>query len=153
MPPVRRHTTVVFALIGALLVPQPGQAWGREGHRIVARIATKNLSQTTRDKLRAIFGLTTDAALENAMATAAVWPDRIDRRATGTDMWHYINVPISSPFSIAGTCANHDCVIDRIEEMQHRLQTNQKGFTLLAPPNPSRSMTSRELAFLVHFVG
>jgi hypothetical protein len=153
MPFGRRHAGVIVTLIAALLVPQPGQAWGREGHRIVARIATKNLWQATRDKLRVILGLTTDAALENAMATAAIWPDRIDRGATGTARWHFINVPISAPFSIAGTCVNHDCVVDRLDEMRNRLQMNQKGFALLAPPDPARPMTSQELAFLVHFVG
>ncbi|HKE85733.1 MAG TPA: S1/P1 nuclease [Vicinamibacterales bacterium] len=153
MSPSPRRAAVVFTLIAVLLVPQPGHAWGREGHRIVARIATKNLWQATRDKLRGILGLTTDAALENTMATVAIWPDRIDRGATGTAKWHFINVPISTPFSVAGHCANHDCVIDRIDEMRSRLQMNQKGFALLAPPDPPRSMTSQELAFLVHFVG
>ena len=153
MPPSPRRAAVVVTLIAALFVPQPGHAWGREGHRIVARIATKNLWQTTRNKLGAILGLTTDAALENAMATAAIWPDRIDRGTTGTARWHFINVPISAPFSIAGHCANHDCVIDRIDEMRNRLLMNQKGFALLAPPDPPRSTTSQELAFLVHFVG
>jgi hypothetical protein len=139
--------------MAVLLAPQPGYAWGREGHRIVARIAARNLLQATRDKLRAILGVTTDAALENAMATAAVWPDRLDRAATGTARWHFINVPISAPFSTAGNCANHQCVIDQIENMRTRLHDNQKGFALLAPPDPPRSMTSQELAFLIHFVG
>src|SRR5678815_2744563 len=44
----RHHGLVVFALIAVLLAPQPGYAWGREGHRIVARIAARNLLQTTR---------------------------------------------------------------------------------------------------------
>src|SRR6185436_7460936 len=149
----RHHPLVVLALIAALLAPQPGYAWGREGHRIVARIAARNLWQATRDKLRAILGVTTDAALENAMATAAVWPDRLARAATGTARWHFINVPISAPFSTAGNCANHQCVIDQIENMRTRLHDNQKGFALLAPPDPPRSMTSQELAFLIHFVG
>jgi hypothetical protein len=144
---------VVLALIAVLLAPQPGYAWGREGHRIVARIAARNLLQTTRNKLRAILGLTSDAALESAMATAAIWPDRLDRAATGTARWHFINVPISTPFSIAGTCANHECDNDQIENMRTRLQNNQRGFALLAPPDPPRSMTSQEVAFLIHFVG
>jgi hypothetical protein len=140
-------------LVSVLVMPTPLHAWGKEGHRIVARIAAKNLTQATRDKLRQILGVATDAGLPSAMAAAAVWPDRIDRAATGTARWHFINVPVSSPFTIAGHCPNHECVIDRIEDMQHRLQTNQTGFALLAPPNPPRPMTSQELAFLIHFVG
>jgi hypothetical protein len=44
-------------------------------------------------------------------------------------------------------------VLDRITEMMNRLMTNEKGFTLLAPPSPPRPMTSQEVAFLIHFVG
>ena len=148
-----RRAVLIAALVASLLIPGNGLAWGGEGHRIVARIAAKNLTQATRDKLRRILGVTTDAGLPSAMAAAAIWPDRIDRAATGTARWHFINVPVSSPFTIAGHCPNHECVIDRIEDMRHRLQTNQTGFALLAPPNPPRPMTSQELAFLIHFVG
>jgi hypothetical protein len=144
---------VIVAVIASLLVPNTGLAWGREGHRIVARIAEKNLLPATREKLRQILGLTTSAGLATAMAEAGRWPDRIDRAATGTGRWHFINVPIASPFTSAGYCPNHDCVIDQIEEMQRRLQTNQSGFRLLAAPNPPRPMTWQELAFLIHFVG
>jgi nuclease S1 len=147
------NRAAIALLVSVLVVPAPLHAWGKEGHRIVARIAAKNLTQTTRDKLRRILGVTTDAALASAMAAAAVWPDRIDRAATGTSRWHFINVPIASSFSVAGHCPNHDCVLDRIEDLRHRLQTNESGFALLAPPNPPRTMTSQELAFLIHFVG
>jgi hypothetical protein len=149
----RRDPVLIALVIVLLVIPQPGLAWGREGHRIVARVAEKNLLPATREKLRQILGLRSVAELATAMAEAARWPDRIDRAATGTGRWHFINVPIASPFTVAGHCPNHDCVIDRIEEMQHRLQTNQNGFALLSPPNPMRSMASQELAFLLHFVG
>ena len=143
---------IVSVLIGALVLPQPVLAWGQQGHRIVARIAAKRLLQSTRDKLRIILGVS-DAALENAMASAAVWPDLLDRQATGTSKWHFINVPISAPFSTAGACDGGDCVIGQIENMQRRLRENVPGFRLLAPPRPPRPMTSQELAFLIHFVG
>ena len=152
MSSASRRVVIACVAAVAFLVPQPCHAWGQQGHRIVARIATKHLLQPTRDKLRAILGVS-DAALENAMASAAIWPDLIDRAATGTDRWHYINVPISAPFSIAGRCPAGDCVIGQIENMQNRLRNNLPGFTLLAPPRPARPMTSQELAFLVHFVG
>jgi hypothetical protein len=50
-------------------------------------------------------------------------------------------------------CPSHNCVVDRIGEMVTRLRTNATGFVLAANPVPDRPMTSRELAFLVHFVG
>src|SRR4029453_2954032 len=93
-----RRLPIACVLAAVLAVPEPCHAWGQQGHRIVARIATKNLRQTTRDKLRAILGVS-DGGLENAMASAAIWPDLIDRVATGSDRGHYIKVPISAHFS------------------------------------------------------
>lgn len=153
MTRISRRTLVAAALLTTLvLAPQPGEAWGRQGHRIVARIAARALTADVRTKLAAILGVT-DAGLERAMANASIWPDVIDKRATGTSSWHYINVPVFAPFTTAGLCPNHDCVIDRIDEMRLRLQTNRKGFTLAASPSPPRTMTSQQLAFLIHFVG
>ena len=54
-----------------LAVPMVGFGWGREGHRVVARIAAKNLSADARKKVTAILG-TTDAGVEAAMADAAI---------------------------------------------------------------------------------
>jgi hypothetical protein len=143
---------VIFVVVAALLVPEPCHAWGQQGHRIVARIATKNLLQTTRDKLGAILGVS-DAALENAMASASIWPDLLDRQATGTSRWHFISVPISAPFSTSGLCDAGECVIGQIENMQHRLRNNVTGFKLLAAPRPPRPTTAQVVAFLIHFVG
>lgn len=149
-----RIRVVVFCVVAALLAPEPSHAWGRQGHRIVARIAARNLLPATRDKLRAILGAGGSAsALETAMANAATWPDLIDRDATGTERWHFINVPISSPFSVSGLCTGDACVIAQIENMQKGLRNNSPGFTLQAPARPTRTMMSQQLAFLIHFVG
>src|SRR5262249_46825053 len=51
----------------------------------------------------------------------------------------------------------HDCVIDRIQEMADRLRDNQMDFVLTAAPEPGtllfRTVPSQVLAFLIHFVG
>ena len=147
-----RARAIVLVVPCLFLVARSGFAWGAQGHRVVARIAAKNLSQVARTKLAAILG-TNDAGLDAAMAQAATWPDDIDKTKTGSRNWHFIDVPVSKPFSTAGLCALHDCVIDQIANMRNRLAANLKGFTLKAPPNPPRPMTSQEVAFLVHFVG
>jgi hypothetical protein len=144
--------TLVIACLAGL--SSTSWAWGRQGHRIVARIAAKSIDAPTRSKIAAIFGTAdTVSAVESAMADASVWPDQIDKVATGTREWHFINASVSTPFSAAGLCSAHNCVIDRIEEMQTRLRNNQKGFKLLTAPMPNRPMLSREVAFLIHFVG
>jgi hypothetical protein len=127
-------------------------AWGRQGHRIVARVAAKNLTPDARKKVAAILGTTT-AGVEGAMAEASTWPDEIDKKATGTDAWHFIDVPVTGPFAVAGLCPHHDCVIDQIENMRDRLKMNMTGFKLKQPPDPPRRMTLQELSFLIHFVG
>ena len=146
-----RNSGLVLLLAG-LLASSPVWAWGRQGHRVVARVAAKNLSPDARKKVAAILGTTT-AGVESAMAAASTWPDDIDKRDTGTDGWHFIDVRVSAPFSVAGLCAGHNCIIDQIENMRDRLKMNMTGFKLKQPPNPSRPMTSQELAFLIHLVG
>ena len=50
----RRAAAVVMCWI--LLMPSSGFSWGAEGHRIVAKIAAKNLSPDARKKLAKILG-------------------------------------------------------------------------------------------------
>jgi hypothetical protein len=146
------HSRIGGILLVVLCAAPSAWAWGHEGHRIVGRIAARHLTPATRTKVAAILG-TNDAGVETAMAAAATWPDEIDKKKTGTDLWHFIDVPVTAPFSIAGLCTAHNCVLDRIAEMESRLAMNTKGFTLATPPSPPRPMTSQELAFLIHFVG
>jgi len=142
----------ISVALAILLTAPPGWSWGHDGHRLVAKIAAKDLSPDTRKKVAAILG-TNDAGVDAAMADAATWPDEIDKKTTGTGDWHFIDVPVSGAFSVAGLCPQHNCAIDRIQEMSDRLRTNQTGFTLPVTPSPPRPMASQELAFLIHLVG
>src|SRR5262245_35555743 len=128
-----RLLAAVLVLLTVILIPVSGQAWGASGHRIAARIAAKNLSPAARQKVRAILGVS-EACLEGSMANASIWPDRIDKEATGTDRWHFVNVPVFSPFSLAGVCGGGECVTSKIEDMARRLRTNQSGFMLESKP-------------------
>jgi hypothetical protein len=148
----RPRTTVLVVLTAVLVDVSWSEAWGRQGHRIVARIAAKNLSVETRQRLRVILG-TSDAGFDAAMASAAVWPDLIDKRKTGTSNWHFVDAPVGSPFSMAGLCVDGGCVVDQIDDLWTRLKTNRAGFALLQPADPPRATTWQVLAFLVHFVG
>ena len=140
-----------IALAAFLLIPAPTQTWGASAHRIVARVAARNLSPVARQKVRAILAVS-DTSLENSMANASVWPDRIDKRATGTDRWHFVNVPPFSPFSLSGMCGGGECITAKVDDMARRLRTNQTDFALDTKPIPFRPMTQQELAFLIHLV-
>ena len=149
--PRSRNRGLAVAL-AILLAASPGWSWGHDGHRLVAKIAARNLSPDTRKKIAAILG-SSDAGVDAAMADAATWPDEINKRTTGTGDWHFVDASVSGVFSVAGLCPLHNCIIDRIQEMSDRLRTNQTGFTLAVAPSPPRPMASQELAFLIHFVG
>jgi hypothetical protein len=149
---MRQLLVAVAILIALVFVPAQVQTWGTSGHRIVARIAAKNLSSVARLKVRTILDVS-DAGLESSMANASVWPDRIDKGLTGTDRWHFVNVPVFSPFSLNGVCTAGECVTAQIDDMARRLRTNQTGFMLDEKPIPFRPMTQQQLAFLIHFVG
>src|SRR5437870_9859353 len=113
---MRPSPTIAWILATAalcLLPATPAWSWGREGHRVVARIAAKNLSPGARARIATILG-TNAAGVEEAMARASAWPDEIDKTQTGTRDWHFIDVPITAPFSIAGLCPQHQCIIDQI---------------------------------------
>jgi hypothetical protein len=139
-------TILVFGVVS------PAWSWGRDGHRVVAKIAAMNLTPDTRKKVAAILE-TDDAGLAASMAAASTWPDEISKSRTGTGGWHYVDVPVTGPFDLGTLCAAHDCAIDRIQEMADRLRLNQTGLTLASPPSPPRPVASQEIAFLIHFVG
>ncbi len=149
---VRWRSVAAAAAIAVLLSGSRASTWGYHGHRIVARIAAKNLSPSVRAKIAAILQ-TAPAGVGAAMADAATWPDAIDKRQTGTEAWHFVDVPITAPFTVAGLCPQHACVVDQIASMAARLQNNRADLQLAAPPVPARSVFSQELAFLIHFVG
>jgi len=149
---IHSRLRIAGVLLAVLFTAHSADAWGKEGHRVVARIAARNLNQTARKKVAVILG-TNDAGLEAAMAAASIWPDLIDKTKTKTEQWHFIDVPNTGPFSVTGLCMSHNCVLDRIADMQNRLMTNATGFMLAVPPSPPRPMTSQEMAFLIHFVG
>src|SRR2546422_34197 len=124
----------VLVLSALLMFPAGYFGWAREGHRIAAKIAAKNLTPDTRNKLATILK-TNDAGLEAAMATAATWPDDgLDKKATKTGDWHFVDVPVTAPFAIGTLCDADNCVINRILEMSRRLQMNESGFKMAAPP-------------------
>ena len=130
----QRNTARLASIaLAVLLAAGPAWPWGREGHRVVALVAAKNLSPEARAKAAAILG-TDDAGLEAAMAAAATWPDEINKPATGTANWHFIDVSVTAPFAVGTLCAGHDCVIDQILDMEDRLQNNRTGFTLKKAP-------------------
>lgn len=129
------------ALFALLLsgVPSPTQAWGTEGHRIVADIAERYLEPTTVHQVRDLL------ALDNATTLAEVsnWADQIRDQRPDTAPWHFVNIPIGAPgYDPSRDCPGGACVIAKIDEFASEL--------------PDIQLSSRQrleaLKFVVHFV-
>ena len=129
------------ALLGALLLPWgQSQAWGKDGHRIVAEIARKNLTSAAAAGVREL--LAGDDEAYRTLAGTSLWADDIKSDVDRT--WHYINVPRNARKEhIAQACEPPRwCVTEAINHF-HRL---------LMSATDARAKREA-LKYLVHFVG
>jgi nuclease S1 len=132
---------LVIACLTYFAVLTQAQAWGPEGHSIVAEIAQRRLSPEATAKVREILG-------ENAsLASIASWAD--DYRALHLDSagWHFVDIPLAAHDYEAGRdCAlstQGDCVIQELARSLHDL----------TDPASSPAQRRDALKFVVHFVG
>jgi hypothetical protein len=136
-------------------------AWGRDGHRIVCRIAFQSLSsqdQQEVERLTKAYKTPPDNDLKiEGYPDACIFPDvarskAVDARKKGEttspwihfepfNAWHFLNVARSVKHIPASACANN-CVVFAIEKHSHDLQT--------ATNDQDRA---EALIFLGHWVG
>jgi nuclease S1 len=131
---------VVACFLQLALLTQ-AQAWGPEGHSIVAEIAQRRLTPEAAAKVREILG-------ENAsLASIASWAD--DYRAVHLDSagWHFVDIPLAAEdYEEGRDCAlstQGDCVIHELARSLHDL----------TDPASSPAQRRDALKFVVHFVG
>jgi hypothetical protein len=88
---MRHHFWLGFFGCLVLTMPKPADAWGAEGHRLVARIAEQALDQQARDRLHSLLG-------SESLADASVWLDQEKQRLRhdwpGSERWHYDDWPV-----------------------------------------------------------
>jgi hypothetical protein len=113
-------------------------AWGPQGHKAVAAIATGHLTPRASKEVESLLG--SGVSLEDI----AVWADDIRRDRPDTAPWHYINVPVKVKRGfLASFCPEGGCITKKIPEL----------ITVLRNPQSSRESREEALKFLVHFVG
>ena len=140
---------VALVILASIGTATP-QAWGPQGHRLVAFVATNRLTPAARLNVAWLLG-------DTSLPDVAVWADQQVADNSQTGLWHYVNVPLDAtnydrnrdcprqPGILAGSRNDRwrDCVVDRILYNQERL-----GNTSL-----DRADRATALKFLVHFVG
>jgi hypothetical protein len=139
----RRHRAEIYstALLFYLALCLSAQAWGRQGHIVVAEIAEQYLEISTVKQVRELL------ALENvtALADVSMWADQIRLQRSETAPWHYVNIPTRPPsgtpaaYDTRRDCARGDCVVAKIAEFSRVL-------------GDSQSDRLEALKFIVHFV-
>ncbi len=127
----------------ATFLAGPACPWGREGHRLVARIAAQGLTAAARQQVAILLGVEPNR-VSDAMADASTWPDEINKRETKTGEWHYIDIElIDSRNDFAKRCPTGDCITVKLNEMTANLRSGQATAWSVAD----------QLRFVIHFVG
>jgi hypothetical protein len=128
------------ALALALSATTAAQAWGGDGHRLVAALAAQQLSPQARAAVQRLLALEPGATLESI----ATWAD--EQRAPATAPWHYVNFPRDpgdDSYVAERDCKGGNCVVAAIAQQE----------AILRSASASDAERLRALKYLVHFVG
>jgi hypothetical protein len=145
-----RRCAAAGMLLLAIATPARIQAWGGQGHRMVARLAAERLTPLARRNVVWLLGPET-------LADVSSWADRYLEGNYQTFYWHFLNIPPDAssydrdrdcprqPGVAAGSRNDtwRDCAVDRILYNKARL----------ADTTLDRADRAIALKFLVHFVG
>jgi len=128
--------THAFAALSGL--PLQAHAWGADGHRLIAALAERQLSEPARREATRLLSLEPGATL----ASIATWAD--ETRSPKTAPWHYVNFPRDAGcrYEPDRSCVQGACVVSAIE----------RQVALLASEAPD-DVRLQALKFVVHFVG
>lgn len=143
----RRSAAVALLLLGATSL---AQAWGVQGHRLVATVAFNQLTPVAKANVAWLIG-------PQSLADVANWADEYLPGVNQTAPWHYVNIPPAAaaydrdrdcprqPNVAAGARADawRDCIVDRIRYNAERMRDTKLD----------RADRAIALKFLVHFVG
>jgi hypothetical protein len=128
----------------ALWLCAAGQAnaWGPEGHAIVAEIAQRHLSDKARARIAGILGPGV------SLASVASWADDVRPSRPETYNWHFVDIPLAaSTYDAARDCkpdaARGDCIVAAVARLRREV----------AVPGMPTLKRRAALRFLVHFIG
>lgn len=134
---------VATLMLGVVTLVQTdtAQAWGAEGHRIVAELAQRQLSPGAR---MAVAALLRDEP-EPSLAAVSLWPDQIrdEPRWRHTVPWHYLNLPdLDCALDLERDCPDGQCIFAAIDAQA----------LILADAGAPRPERVAALKFVVHLV-
>ena len=119
-----------------VLLPTAVQAWGGQGHQVVANLAQAQLSVKAKLAVERLMALEPGQTL----ASISTWAD--EHRSPATAAWHYVNFPKNScSYSAERDCPDGQCVVAAIDRQRDILASTATDEVRL-----------RALKYLVHLV-
>jgi len=111
---------------------------GPKGHQIVAYIAEAHLTDTAREKIKAIL------PKNGTLAKASIWPDEIRKALPQLNPLHYVDVPRgSTTYDRDRDCPQRNCIVEAVTWYLNVLKSTDSP------------LAEKQLAldYLVHLVG
>src|SRR2546421_7487986 len=105
--------SVALLLFGTVIFAGgPAQAWGPEGHAIIAQIAELRLTAAARTQVAQLLSQEGHQHLDEV----ASWADAIRPSHPQTGPWHFVDIPIKeAAYLAARDCAGGNCVVVQIQ--------------------------------------
>jgi hypothetical protein len=120
----RRHSRFTFALT-LLVVLQPvtpASAWGRLGHRVISRLAQKQLTPAAKAAIAELL------EPGQSLADASTSANEVRGRMRQTAPWHSVDVPLDEPkYDRRFSGKKIGCVVDKINEFKLTLKDKTKS--------------------------
>jgi hypothetical protein len=131
-----------IALFGA--AQMKAYAWGSEGHRVTALVASELLAPKTRLRLNQILeGSGTPEGLTEMTLYMDINRKELSEKVPGSEKWHYDNQPVCKSLTFDQYCSKGDCASAKIPELFRKLKN----------PATPKDERVQALRFLVHMVG
>ena len=102
----------------------PAYAWGRLGHRVISRLAEKQLTPAAKAAIAELL------EPGESLADASLWSDENRGRLPKTAPWHYVDVPLDEPrydSRFSGDMSTKGCVVDKINEFRVVVKDKNKS--------------------------
>jgi S1/P1 Nuclease len=137
--------SMVLAGIAAFSAAQmKAYAWGSEGHRVTALVASELLAPKTRLRLNQILeGSGTPDGLAEMTLYMDINRKELSEKVPGSEKWHYDNQPVCKSLTFDQYCPKGDCASAKIPELFRKLKN----------PATPKDERVQALRFLVHMVG
>src|SRR5271163_4029332 len=88
---LHRALTISFSTLVILQFASPAWAWGRLGHRVIAKLAERNLTDRAKAEIKALL------EPGESLADCSTWADEVRGKMRHTAPWHYVDVPLDEP--------------------------------------------------------